>query len=305
MKDVEDLGVLDTFAFEERCFLRVFVKAALAGELGRAHKFAAERRASIWVRHTGRQLAWTIAERALELMTKADDLAAEYEAVSKGVAGVFDFYAKRGFLLDTLQRAFEQSVADCYGSVDGLDDLIEAARQKYRHFTEKVQASFISAVVSEGWPASGRVRNTEVFDRWVASALKERGKRVAFILVDALRYELGVELDGLLGREGASDLTPVCAQLPTVTPVGMAALMPEADGHLRLSREGDKLVPTLKDKPVVVRWGPWLGLTGTPMSRTARGTLSRAGIESLNPDNGRGLWGELTQEGFSRQAPPA
>jgi hypothetical protein len=252
MQGVDDLGVLDTFAFEERCFLRVFVKAALAGELGRAQKLAVERRASIWVKHTDRQLAWTIAERAFELMTKADDLATDYEGAGKGVAAMFDFYANRGFLLDTLQRSFEQSVADCYGSVDGLDDLIEAARQKYQAFTETAQRSFISAVVIEGWPASGRARNTEVFDRWVAPALKERGKRVAFILVDALRYELGVELDSLLAKEGACELTPVCAQLPTITPVGMAALMPEADGNLRLARESDKLVPTLKDKAVVV-----------------------------------------------------
>ena len=252
MQGIEDLGLLDTFAFEERCFLRVFVKSALAGELGKAQKLSAERRASIWVKHTDRQLAWTVAERALGLMTRADDLTTELESEGKGVVASFDFYAKRGFLLDTLQRSFEQSVADCYGSVDGLDDLIEAARQKYRAFTETVQAKFIGGVVSEGWPASGRVRNTEVFDCWVAPALKERGKRIAFFLVDALRYELGVELEKLLAKEGACELTAVCAQLPTITPVGMAALMPEADGNLRLTRNGDKLVPTLKDKAVVV-----------------------------------------------------
>ena len=252
MQGIEDLGLLDTFAFEERCFLRVFVKSALAGELGKAQKLSAERRASIWVKHTDRQLAWTIAERALELMTKADDLTTEQGTEGKGVAASFDFYAKRGFMLDTLHRSFEQAVADCYGSVDGLDDLIEAARQKYRSFTETMQAKFIGAVGSEGWPASGRVRNTEVFDRWVAPVLKERGKRIAFFLVDALRYELGIELESLLAKEGACVLTPVCAQLPTITPVGMAALMPEADGNLRLTREGDKLVPTLKDKAVVV-----------------------------------------------------
>jgi hypothetical protein len=252
MQGVEDLGVLDTFAFEERSFLRVFVKAALAGEIGKAKEVAAERRLSIWVKHTDRQLAWTIAERAFDLMTKADDLTTDYESAGKGVAAMFDFYAKRGFMLDTLQRSFEQSVADCYGSMDGLDDLIDAARQNYRDYTEKAQAAFISAVAIEGWPASGRVRNTEVFDRWVAPALKERGKRVAYMLVDALRYELGVELDSLLTREGACEVTPVCAQLPTITMVGMAALMPEADGHLRLTRSGDKLVPTIKDKEVVV-----------------------------------------------------
>ena len=252
MQGVEDLGVLDTFAFEERCFLRVFVKSALAGELGKAQKLSAERRASIWVKHTNRQLAWTIAERALDLMTKADDLTTEFESEEKGMTASFDFYAKRGFMLDTLQRSFEQSVADCYGGVDGLDDLIEMARQKYREFTETVQAKFINAAVSEGWPVSGRARNTEVFDRWVAPALKERGKRIAFFLVDGLRYELGIELESLLLKEGACELTPVCAQLPTITPVGMAALMPQADGNLRLTREGDKLVPTIKDKAVVV-----------------------------------------------------
>jgi hypothetical protein len=252
MQGIEDLGVLDTFAFEERCFLRVFVKSALTGELGKAQKLSAERRASIWVRHTDRQLAWTVAERALGLMTKADDLTTELQSEGKSVAASFDFYAKRGFLLDTLQRSCEQSVADCDGSMDDLDDLIEAARQKYRSFTEALQAKFISAVVSEGWPASGRVRNTEVFDRWVAPALKERGKRIAFFLIDALRYELGIELERLLAKEGACELTPVCAQLPTITSVGMAALMPEADGNLRLTRDGDKLVPTLKDKAVVV-----------------------------------------------------
>lgn len=252
MRGVEDLGVLDTFAFEERCFLRIFVKFALAGELSKAHSVYDKRRNSIWVRHTNRQIVWTIAARALELITKADDLTTELESEGKGVAATFDFYAKRGFMLETFQRSFEQSVADCYGSVDGLDDLIEAARQKYRAFTETVQARFIEAVLSEGWPASGRVRNTEVFDRWVAPALKERSRRIAFFLVDALRYELGIELETLIAKEGACELTPACAQLPTITPVGMAALMPEADGNLRLTRDGDKLVPTLKDKAVVV-----------------------------------------------------
>lgn len=252
MAGVDELGALDTFAFEERSFLRVFVKAALAGDMGKAQKLAKERRASIWVKHTDRQLAWTVAERGLALMTKADDLTTEFGAVSKGVGACFDFYAQRGYSLDTLQRGFEQSVADCYGAVDCLDELINAARQAYRKFTESLQATFISAVVVEGWPASGHIRNTEVFDRWVAPALKESSKRVAFFLVDALRYELAVELECQLGKEGASELTAVCAQLPTITRVGMAALMPSADGNLRLTREGEKLVPTIKGKAIVV-----------------------------------------------------
>ena len=44
----------------------------------------------------------------------------------------------------------------------------------------------------------------------------------------------------------------VCAQLPTVTPVGMASLLPEADTHLRLAREGEKLIPTIRDRKIEV-----------------------------------------------------
>ena len=252
MRGVEDLGVLDTFAFEERSFLRVFVKSALSGELGKAQKLVAERTASIWVKHTNRQLAWTVAERALALMTKADDLDSEWGSAKKDVAGAVDFYSRRGYMLDTLQRSFEQALADCCEiSTEELEELVDQARQKYQWFAEKMQSAFVEGVVKEGWPASGHPRNTQVFDRWVAPACKEHDKRIAFFMVDALRFELGVELEKLLTKEGVCSLTPVCAQLPTITAVGMAALMPEAEGNLRLSKEGDKLVPSIKGRSIV------------------------------------------------------
>jgi hypothetical protein len=54
------------------------------------------------------------------------------------------------------------------------------------------------------------------------------GRRVAYILVDALRYELGVALHAQLAETDQAELQPACAQLPTVTPVGMASLLPGA-----------------------------------------------------------------------------
>ena len=109
-----------------------------------------------------------------------------------------DFYVARGHLLDTLHREFEQAVGDAYGDLDCLESLVEHARDSYRKFAEEVQERFVSAVQSEGWPLSGRTRNTEVFDKFVAPALKERKRRVAFFMVDALRYELGVVLESKL-----------------------------------------------------------------------------------------------------------
>lgn len=249
--EVEDLGRLDTFAFEERSFLNSFVKNALAGKLGVANATAASRKHSVWVRNTPRQSFWTIAERALALITKADDMQGEFSTAGKALGAIVDFYVARGYLLDTLHREFEQAVGDAYGDLDCLEPLVEHARESYSNFAAQVQERFVSAIQSEGWPLSGRTRNTEVFDRYVAPALTERKRRVAFFMVDALRYELAVVLESKL-KDDACTLGEVCAQLPTVTAVGMASLLPEADMHLRLAREGDKLVPTIKDRKIEV-----------------------------------------------------
>ena len=64
-------------------------------------------------------------------------------------------------------------------------------------------------------------------------------------MVDALRYELGVELEKLLTDVGSVELHPACAQLPTITPVGMASLLPGAQDDLTLEYEKETLVPKL------------------------------------------------------------
>lgn len=64
-------------------------------------------------------------------------------------------------------------------------------------------------------------------------------------MIDALRYELGVALEKLLAEDGPVELMAAYAQLPTITPVGMASLLPGARADLTLSMESDALVPKL------------------------------------------------------------
>lgn len=58
---------------------------------------------------------------------------------------------------------------------------------------------------------------------------------MAYFIVGALRYEMGLEL--VEGLKGEFDVTirPGVAQLPTITAVGMAALMPGADQGMELT----------------------------------------------------------------------
>ena len=75
MAGIANLGVRDTFAFEERNYLKVFVDAILEGKFDLALEAISNRTRSIWVRFISeRQQLWTIANRGLELIRTAQDL---------------------------------------------------------------------------------------------------------------------------------------------------------------------------------------------------------------------------------------
>lgn len=68
-------------------------------------------------------------------------------------------------------------------------------RAAYRKLVNKVQGLFVRHLEQSGWPPTGRLANTDVFDKLIAPKLQDSGRRVAVPLIDALRYELGVELE--------------------------------------------------------------------------------------------------------------
>jgi PglZ domain len=94
-------------------------------------------------------------------------------------------------------------------------------------------------VQEESWPPEGVLRQTQIFDCYVAPLLQERGK-VAFFLADALRFEMGCDLAEALSEIGAVEMLAEASVLPASTSHGMAVLMPNADSTFKLvDAEGD------------------------------------------------------------------
>ena len=239
-----DFGERDTFLFEERGFLHRCAEAAEAGNLDSAFAIAEQRRGSIWVRAEERATEWVVAGHALGLLRAIADLERELSSVGEGVAPLVTFYAERARRADALHRALEGTLHDALGVPAGLEGLIEAARTRYRTLADALQKHFLDAIRTEGWPVAGFTRHTQVFKKHVAPVL-ERRKKVALFMVDALRYELAAEFAQRLPEGDNISLAPVLAQVPTITSVGMAALLPGADAGLRLSATSDDLVPVI------------------------------------------------------------
>lgn len=241
--DMTYLGDRDTFAFEERFYLSSMVRFALNRDLEKAKSTHETRRKSIWLSHEERLVEWSLAARALDLLDATNRLSAPKFATLESIV---HGYATTWRELDRYHRQMEQAVNDWEGDNSELDSLVTRARLEYFASVEALQAEFIRLVKAEGWPATGSqiIWNSQVFAKMVAPAL-EAGERVAYFLVDSLRYELGIELEKRLSDKQPVSITTVCAQLPTYTEVGMASLMPDADSALKLVLKDGKLVTTL------------------------------------------------------------
>ncbi len=186
----------------------------------------------------------------LSLVQACEDADRQLPEHSRSQTSVIDFYTTSLREIDRLQREFEEAERDLLIKQDGADQVVPHARSAYRKLVDKMQGLFIRHLEQSGWPPAGRLANADVFDKLVAPKLQESGRRVALLLIDALRYELGVELQKQLADEANVELHAAFAQLPSITPVGMASLLPGAGAALRLTRKGDQMVVALGEHPL-------------------------------------------------------
>jgi hypothetical protein len=249
-RSLEDLGQRETFPFEERSVLRRTLQALTAGQLDAARDLVARHKTSVWRGQEDSQAQWQLMHATLGLVQACDDFERGLPEHTRSLGALLDHYVTALREADRLQREFEQSAGEYVDALGLLDGAVRHARGSYRQLAERAQAALMKHMESAAWPLAGRLQNVDVFDRFAAGPLAEQGRRVAYVMVDALRYELGVTLERMLAEDGPVSLHAACAQLPTVTPVGMASLLPGAASGLTLALQGDALTPLLAGQPV-------------------------------------------------------
>jgi len=159
--------------------------------------------------------------------------------------------------LDTAQRHLERDFHRFELDVqqhESLIQLVAQARQRYAAVSDYLADLFTRALAADRFELPGVLLQADVYREVVAPAAKSGP--VAYILVDALRFEMARELGAILaeehlppprgGRAGEGvwkpDLTPALATPPTVTEIGMAALLPGAERGLTvIPAEGNRL----------------------------------------------------------------
>jgi hypothetical protein len=258
------LGSIDTFSFEEQATRRAALAALAAGDWESAHAFATQRTPDecFWVRRAPRL------GRTWELIQLAAGVGRAFAAGDRALGRcasldeAVDRYTSELCTVDRLHRLFEQR---CHaGLTSELEDhhrLLEArqaVRRGYRAWADATSRAFHQLCLSHGALPSSEYRQRALYEQ-VVQPLIEQGRRVAFCVVDAMRFEMAHGLAEELKREKLTlSLRGRLAELPTVTEMGMNALAPVArqgrltvalhHGKLQGLRAGEYTVSTPSDR---------------------------------------------------------
>jgi PglZ domain len=179
------------------------------------------------------QARWALISSAAEVLIEADQVGKAIKNAPTTVPALVAAYAEGDepwCLLDTHHRHMESRKYNFEFAVSsdhhGLEKLITKAEQRYTEVGSELAKHFITHFQKAKHPIKGLLRQRDIFEKRVKPHLGE-GK-VAYVWVDALRFEMARELCRLLKDDFKLEIQPAIGTIPTITEIGMAALLPKA-----------------------------------------------------------------------------
>lgn len=225
----ERIDTIDAWSPEEYGSLQTLIERRLQGFW------------SAWPeRYPTIQPRWQIDQTALRLLATADGIARGLKSLTGGPETILERYGQGSgeqepwCLLYTHHRHLERRAEsfDFAPGQESLERLLASARQRYREVGEMLAERFLRLLHAASFETHGVRHQTEIYASYVAPALRE-GK-TAYILVDALRYEMARELVESMPHDTEVALELALATVPTITEIGMAASMPCAESGIRV-----------------------------------------------------------------------
>jgi len=259
--NLDTLGSVETFPFVEQLLLLQAEKCILDGKPDKARELTVKRRNSFWsLRDHTNQLRWALLDDAAQILNFCSSITQDLKTVEKCPPAMVKIYVEHDspwYILDTHYRHLETKYSTFELELGRehrtLEQVIALIRQKYSQTVERCIEAFTDALRNADFQIGGYLPQGKIFQKYGLTGTGNVEK-TAYVLVDALRYEMGRELLDGLSEEFEVTIEVSIAQLPSITPVGMAALMPGVEKGLELvEMPGGKIAitvgsETLKDR---------------------------------------------------------
>ena len=243
--DAEQIGELETCLAIERSLLRHVEQKLLASATNDLLGLAQSRLSCFWsaVMPTV-QAHWALIASAAEVLLEAERVAKELKKPPATVPTLIKAYAEGDSpwcLLDTHHRHMESRWYNFEAAEeqDGLEKLVVKARGRYVQVGSEMAKHFVTQYAKANHPLKGVQRQRDIYESHVKPLLEEQ--KVAYVWVDALRFEMARELCDSLGDAFNIQIEPATATTPTITEIGMASLLPKAAKARVVAVGGGKL----------------------------------------------------------------
>lgn len=260
---VEPLKENETFLCVERALLVLVESELLKAATPAMLQLAEYRLSRFWADVIPAiQARWALISSAAEVLLQADRVGKAIKTAPITIPALVKAYAdddEPWCLLDTHHRHMESRKYNfefaAMGDHHGLEKLIIKAEQRYTEVGSELAKHFITHFQKAKHPIKGLLRQRDIFEKQVKPHLGE-GK-VAYVWADALRFEMARELSRLLKDDFKLEIQPAIGTMPTITEIGMAALLPKAHesakvvavGGGKLGLEiGGKVIKDRKDR---------------------------------------------------------
>jgi len=176
---------------------------------------------------------WLLIQTVLNVLSTADEVQRGLKTLNGGPTAMVQAYAtgeEPWCLLDTYQRRLERQshLFDFGAEHRALETAITRARQRYMLTGGELAERFVQELSGAHFAVPGVLKQVDIYGGMLAPCLKMA--KTAYVLVDALRFEMGRELASRLRAGYEVTLLPAIAAAPTLTPIGMGSLMPGASG---------------------------------------------------------------------------
>ena len=185
-------------------------------------------------------------DHAAHFLHQLELMPLEMESLADGIHK----YAQTWYVLDQHYRKFIFH-ARASGQATLLQVLSQQVENFYtNHYLTRLNARWQPLVnACQQWGADDVLHQQQFFAERVQPHLERKGK-LCVLISDALRYEVGQELQNLIRQEDRfeAELSPMLASLPSYTQLGMAALLPHQRLALAEDGSGDVLANGISAK---------------------------------------------------------
>ena len=238
----KDLGAIDTFRFEERSVLHRCGEMLVAGDYAAVQDLVAVHSKSFWARLdlSRRQAQWEVCALLADLGSEAKKTQQELEKLPAAVSSgdiVKRYVGESGWhRLDLLHRRLEARVSRMEEEPE-TERALNLLRAKVDSVLRLMSEKFLKSLKRDRWMIEDILSQTRIWSTRIAPL----AGKVAVFFVDALRFEMGMEFAAQIPEASDLKIEEAISVLPSITPLGMAALLPGAAESYSVVEVGGKL----------------------------------------------------------------